>query len=334
MLSALGLSPLEEAIYDVLLKGPVRSAGALAAAVGTNRSAAKRALLRLGELGLVRTGADGRTPTYEPADPGTAISALIRRRQTELDELHSVGQRLAETFHQASVRDGRAPIVEVISGQAVLRERATALDSNLTAEKLAFDVPPYVVDVFTYPEVETERRSLERHVRRKVIYSRQALEIADRFSRVAALVELGEEARVLPELPMKLAIFDRHTAILPLSSDTDASQTSVIVRRSTLLDALIMFFELMWQRATPIRDGVGTEPARGDDLSTIIAMLAAGLTDQAIMRQLDISTRTMRRRMASIYERLNAGTRFQAGYNAAASDSGRFSRSLWLAAPR
>lgn len=81
---------------------------------------------------------------------------------------------------------------------------------------------------------------------------------------------------------MKLAIFDRHTAILPLSSD---------------------------------------------DLSTIIAMLTAGLTDQAIMRQLEISTRTMRRRMASIYERLNAGTRFHAGYNAAASDSGRVSRS-------
>ncbi|WP_329244687.1 LuxR C-terminal-related transcriptional regulator [Actinoallomurus sp. NBC_01490] len=126
---------------------------------------------------------------------------------------------------------------------------------------------------------------------------------------------------------MKLAIFDRHTAILPLSSDTDASQTSVIVRRSALLDALIMFFELMWQRATPIGDGVRLEPGdRADDLSVIVAMLAAGLTDQAIMRQLDISTRTMRRRMASVYQRLNAGTRFQAGYNAAlvaaASDSG------------
>jgi hypothetical protein len=99
------------------------------------------------------------------------------------------------------------------------------------------------------------------------------------------------------------------------------------VRRSALLDALIMFFELMWQRATPIGDGVRLEPGdRADDLSVIVAMLAAGLTDQAIMRQLDISTRTMRRRMASVYQRLNAGTRFQAGYNAglvaAASDSG------------
>ncbi|WP_329244690.1 hypothetical protein OG417_48270 [Actinoallomurus sp. NBC_01490] len=87
--------------------------------------------------------------------------------------------------------------MEIVSGQEAIRERATALESNLTTEKLAFDLPPYVVDLLTYPEVEAEKPSLERRVRRRVIYSRHALDIGDRFSRVAALVELGEEARML-----------------------------------------------------------------------------------------------------------------------------------------
>lgn len=326
MLRTLGLSELDEAVYHALLNGPVRSTAELTAAVGSEQDAAGRSLLRLANLGLVRTKADGTTPTYEPSDPSIAISALIRRRQTELDELHPIGQRLAETFRQTSVRSGQTSIVEIVSSRELLRERAAALESNVTTEKLAFDLPPYVVDAITYPEVEQEKRSLERHVRRRVIYSRHALNIADRFRRVTALVELGEEARIMPELPMKLSIFDRHTAILPLSPDIDPSETSVIVHRSALLDALIALFEVMWQRAIPISPEARPEPdGPEDDLDVIVAMLAAGMTDQAIIRQLGLSTRTARRRMASIYHRLNAGTRFQAGYNAAlaatASDS-------------
>jgi DNA-binding NarL/FixJ family response regulator len=45
--------------------------------------------------------------------------------------------------------------------------------------------------------------------------------------------------------------------------------------------------------------------------------MAAGLTDQAIARQLAISERTVQRRIQRICERLGVTTRFQAGLQTA-----------------
>ncbi|MFC7641848.1 helix-turn-helix domain-containing protein [Streptosporangium lutulentum] len=49
----------------------------------------------------------------------------------------------------------------------------------------------------------------------------------------------------------------------------------------------------------------------------MLALLAAGLKDDAIARQLDVSLRTVQRRVRSLCDHLGAGTRFQAGLLAA-----------------
>jgi DNA-binding NarL/FixJ family response regulator len=53
----------------------------------------------------------------------------------------------------------------------------------------------------------------------------------------------------------------------------------------------------------------------------IIALLLSGLTDEAIARQLGVSYRTARRRIAALIERLGVHTRFQAGVQAALRES-------------
>jgi DNA-binding NarL/FixJ family response regulator len=54
-----------------------------------------------------------------------------------------------------------------------------------------------------------------------------------------------------------------------------------------------------------------------DDERALIAMLASGLKDEAIARQLDVHVATVRRRITALVERLDATTRFQAGLQAA-----------------
>ncbi|MEV4409509.1 LuxR C-terminal-related transcriptional regulator [Actinoplanes sp. NPDC049598] len=49
----------------------------------------------------------------------------------------------------------------------------------------------------------------------------------------------------------------------------------------------------------------------------LLALLAAGLTDESAAARLDVSVRTVRRTMASIMLRLGARSRFQAGMIAA-----------------
>jgi DNA-binding NarL/FixJ family response regulator len=55
----------------------------------------------------------------------------------------------------------------------------------------------------------------------------------------------------------------------------------------------------------------------GDDESALLGLLAAGLTDGAIARHLGTHPRTVQRRVRDLLDRLGAGTRFQAGIQAA-----------------
>jgi DNA-binding NarL/FixJ family response regulator len=97
----------------------------------------------------------------------------------------------------------------------------------------------------------------------------------------------------------------------------------VLVGPSALLDGLVEIFEAYWQRSTPLWS-TGRREVGGTGLSEeeyeVLQLLAAGLKDEAIARQLGISMRTARRRISSLITTLGVGTRFQAGVEAARRD--------------
>ncbi|GAA4225875.1 DNA-binding NarL/FixJ family response regulator [Streptosporangium album] len=89
---------------------------------------------------------------------------------------------------------------------------------------------------------------------------------------------------------------------------------------SALLDALVGLFEVLWQSAVPLHvtatpAGETLEPERRFQPADIevLALLAAGLKDDAVARQLGISPRTVQRRVQVLCERLGARSRFHAG---------------------
>jgi len=86
---------------------------------------------------------------------------------------------------------------------------------------------------------------------------------------------------------------------------------AVVVRPSALLDALVDFFELCWQQGIPLHGHAAHE--LGDDDKSLLALMAAGLKDEAIARRLGWSLRTMRGRVSDLHMRLGATNRFQAG---------------------
>jgi DNA-binding NarL/FixJ family response regulator len=130
---------------------------------------------------------------------------------------------------------------------------------------------------------------------------------------------VGEQARTLPEVPVKMPICDRRVAILMLADDGDRIGATAIIQRSVLLDALIALFENYWEMARPVLPA--PSDTGDDDLddgeALVVAMLGAGLTDQAIARHLDVSLRTARRRVAAVMNKVKATSRFQAGVAAA-----------------
>lgn len=81
-----------------------------------------------------------------------------------------------------------------------------------------------------------------------------------------------------------------------------------MVRESALVEALAQLFHLLWEQAhplvpEPVDDGVTEADQR------LVAMLASGMKDDAIARQLNVSSRTVGRRVADLMEMLGARTR-------------------------
>jgi DNA-binding NarL/FixJ family response regulator len=125
-----------------------------------------------------------------------------------------------------------------------------------------------------------------------------------------------------------MVIADRRTALINLDAgDPDAPK--ILIHRSTLLEALCLLFEFVWEKATPIvtaRDGEVKLKSDGsghgsESLQSLIPLLSAGLNDKAIAQELNISASTLNRRMGDLMSLYGARTRFQLGLQVARLNS-------------
>lgn len=315
MLRAVGVGEFDERVYRALLRSPDATTTALASIVDASADAVGAALTRLGELGLVRPA--GQAGGHAPNDPEPALRALVHRREAELQAVRATAGELAADFRIGRLRAHPGQLVEVVTGAHDIYRRTMELYEGATGEIMAFERPPYAVPA-DFDEVAAELPILDRGVALRVVYSAEALAAPGKFDTVRRLAELGEQARTMPALPMKLMIVDRAAARVSLTTDAYATESVAIIRASGLLDALIALFEAFWARAHPVGG-----PATGE-LSTeeerVLQLLGAGFKDEAIARNLRTSMRTVGRRIERILACLDAATRFQAGAQAARRD--------------
>jgi DNA-binding CsgD family transcriptional regulator len=127
---------------------------------------------------------------------------------------------------------------------------------------------------------------------------------------------------VVQELPMRLLIVDRRIALVPLLSGAGGSIGALIVHSSGMLDALLALFDRVWRDGLPLVLGTdGMVEGSSDGLpemdSRILGLLLAGLTDQAVANQLNLSMRTVQRRVRALMDLVAADTRLQLGFHAA-----------------
>jgi sugar-specific transcriptional regulator TrmB/DNA-binding CsgD family transcriptional regulator len=317
MLQALGVTEPDEALYRVLLRTPGTTADDLAETACQAVATVRRGLRRMEELGMV-TRLAGSPVRFQPTRPDVAVEVLVALRRRELAEAQDAARSLMEEIAPEQ-RGGQEVLVEIVHGRQAVAHRFMQMEQAVTGELLVLDRPPYsqAVDQASASEYEL----LARGVKVRGIYAVEGLELPGRMAELDHLVAAGEEARVSRLVPMKMAIADRKVALLPLSYERITEQ-AMVVRGSTLVDALVALFEVLWQLALPLSAGAsGASEAQGPLLDgaarRLLSMLAAGLSDKAIARELEISPRTFSRQLAALTDALGAKTRFQAGAQAA-----------------
>lgn len=146
----------------------------------------------------------------------------------------------------------------------------------------------------------------------RAIYPLRALTEAPDALRTRA--RLGEQIRVISELPTRMFILGDAHAVLPEPLGY-ADEPRVHIRQRSVVAALTCWFEALWSNATPV-PALDTGEARPDLRRFLLEQLVAGAQDEVIARKLGISLRTVRRRIAALMTELGVDTRFQAGVEA------------------
>ncbi len=320
-LEVLGVTAPQESAYRLLLSHPGCSIPEVSRQLGMSRNSVHAAIGGLERLGLVSKG-PGQEPAFFPVAPDVALEALILHRQAELERARAQAKQLMDDFNEG--RKSEPPgMVEIVSGAEAVHRRFEQLQRGARHRVQVLDTPPYAGLGGTPNRVEME--ALARGVEYLGIYDRAALEAAPgTINAIARYVAAGEQARFLPRLPFKLATIDTDFGYVPLAVSQPDIARFMVIRPCSLLDALFYVFDILWERATPIMlgedgavgDGGPSPDARPVD-SLLLNLLAAGMTDEAAARHLQLSYRTTRRRVAELMDALGAQSRFQAGVQAA-----------------
>jgi DNA-binding CsgD family transcriptional regulator/DNA-binding transcriptional regulator YhcF (GntR family) len=309
-LAAVGIGWLEEQVYRQLLTCPHASVTELAAATGAAYGRTRRAITNLERAGLL-SRQRGSPTRYVPAPPDLAVQALVSRRVDELERAQLHARSLLEAFQR---RVGSATeLVEIITGTEAIHQRSLQLIKGAAHEVMMFDKPPYIGSLDNPVEYE----SLGRGIKWRAVYALDALQWPGQTERLERLRLAGEDARASAQVELKLAIADRKLALLPLTVDDEsADNTAILVHPCSLLSTLVMLFETLWATGIPVPvatiDGHAGTPLRPGD-AELVQLLAAGLKDEAIARNLGLSLRTVRRRIAALTHSFGVATRFQLG---------------------
>jgi predicted DNA-binding transcriptional regulator len=312
VLAALGLPSQMEPVYRRILAGSGQSVDEVAASLLISQADLLDQLAPLMALGIV-TVDDG---VLGVLDPATATSRALAAQAADLGVAARELARFAEVLpFLADGRELQSSDDQLIDGDVSSQADIPALIAQWIREKRG-DVCFLRPDQWRLPsesEMAVAVGNAVREGRRvRAIYPARAMSEAPHMLRMRAAI--GEEIRVVPSVLTRLVIVGPRRAIVPEPLGT-GSDHRVVVRQASLVGMLQAYFDELWETGSHV-DARGDRLAERDHRRLLLAELADGVKDEQIARNLDISLRTVRRRVAALMSELGVDTRFQAGVEA------------------
>lgn len=312
VLTALGLPTQMEPVYRRVLPGSGLPVDQVAASMLLSPERLLDQLAPLMALEVV-TVEDG---VLHVLDPATATSRALAAQADDLGVAAAELARIAEVLPVLAERRYAQPgNDQLIDGDVSATTDVPGLIAQWIRENRG-DPCFLRPDQWRFPsesEMAVAVGNAVREGRRvRAIYPARAMSEAPEVLR--RRVEIGEDVRVVPSVLTRLVIVGPRRAIVPEPLGT-GSDHRVVVRQASLVGMLQAYFDTLWETASRV-DSRGDRLAERDHRRLLLAELADGVKDEQIARNLDVSLRTVRRRVAALMTELGVDTRFQAGVEA------------------
>jgi DNA-binding CsgD family transcriptional regulator/sugar-specific transcriptional regulator TrmB len=306
------LSTDEEALYLALIDAPGRTPAELAPLAKTTEDGATKVLDALESTGLV-TRLPGEPTRYTAIEPVVGLAPLITAQEQVLQRARAAAIQLNERFRLS--RDATHPLdqFEFVADRPTLLARYYQLERLAERELRIIDVPPCVGS-----ECRVQLERLAEGIGVRTIYDRSYLDIPDAVPSIQRFQAAGVDTRVIAGAPFKCIVADDQLAMFIFIQTHCDSANAIMVHPSAFLDGLCRMFETVWRAAIPLQPTDPDTDQPTPEERRLLALLAAGTTDEAAARRLGLSVRTVQRQVSQLLRRLDAQTRFQAGLKARA----------------
>lgn len=306
-----------EKVYQALLAAP-RGVGAAEVARSESLTVADTtlALEYLATLKLAHQvdGPDG-SPLWRAVSPDVASARRQLDTENEVRRMRSEDVQAAEAaaafrrvYQEVNTQAVASSQVEVlVDGHAVMARVASLMHQVVTSVE---EIHPTMAPVEVLEAgFELDRSLLARGVQYRSVWPHTARRQPDSMAYMQRLLDLGAKIRTTAFPPSRMILLDRRVALIPLPAAMGTG--AALVREPVVMDYLTQSFEYTWERSSEA-NGPEYDPDIFADLDkAILDDMLRGRTDEAIARRLGISTRTLRRYIATIASKLGVDSRFQ-----------------------
>lgn len=317
VISALGFGKAADRAYHQVLPQSGRELVSVAQSVLRTPEELLRDLAPLVEKGIV-TCEESRIFVLNPGEAVARLVTLGAESAASAHERLDAVARALPYLTATTVRpaDDEVDDVHPVDGEISSGGNPVQLLASLIANSKG-DLLWLRPDQFRKPREDAMAQIVGEQIalgrRSRAIYPVRAL--TDAPETLALRASVGEEIRLMPQLPTRMIVIGTTHVVLPEPLGQYDEPRS-LVRQRGWVQAMTLWFESMWDKASPLSttaSGRGT----GDLRTFLLQQLASGAQDEQIARRLGVSLRTVRRRVADLMTDLGADSRFQAGVEAA-----------------
>ncbi|HEX6524518.1 MAG TPA: LuxR C-terminal-related transcriptional regulator [Streptosporangiaceae bacterium] len=245
--------------------------------------------------------------TFQAASPELALHGVLADFQARLAELQKLlfeGQRRLAEARSRPVRIGDGSpdhLVRILTNRDEIMRTSMHLINSAQRDWMTLETAETAMPITDdYPVDATT--ALRQNVRIRSIYDTVFIEhpVASRF--VEDAVKAGEEARILPEVPMKMQLADARAVLLPL---TQNGTEDLCIADGPIPPAMRNFFEMLWTRGTPFGSTAPADVPLDKNELLVLQLMAAGKPDEAIAKSMRLHRSTVRRHIRAIAARLD-----------------------------
>jgi sugar-specific transcriptional regulator TrmB len=190
----------------------------------------------------------GNVVKYAATPPEIAIDLLIQAHRQQLLDMEQGARtmidQLKPAFEAGQTHTDPLEYIEVLRDRRAINERFAELQASVKREILVFTKPPYA----TPPQENEEGLQVTRSHEARAVYEFGVFDDPDVAEGVRRFIEAGEDARFVPELPLKLVIIDETIVMFGMEDPVagSADLTIVVVEHSSLARVLKTAFDAIW----------------------------------------------------------------------------------------